>query len=55
MVDQGRARRLEKRIAAIVASAIEREIKDPGLAGVTIVDPATTCKSQFTVVLRKKP
>jgi ribosome-binding factor A len=42
MVDQGRARRLEKRIAAIVALAIEREIKDPGLAGVTIVDTKVT-------------
>ncbi len=42
MVDQGRARRLEKRIAAIVASAIEHEIKDPGLAGVTIVDAKVT-------------
>jgi ribosome-binding factor A len=42
MVDQGRARRLEKRIAAIVASAIEREIKDPGLAGITIVDSKVT-------------
>jgi len=42
MVDQARARRLEKRIAAIVALAIEREIKDPGLAGVTIVDTKVT-------------
>ena len=42
MVDQARARRLEKRIAAIVASAIEREIKDPGLDGVTIVDAKVT-------------
>jgi ribosome-binding factor A len=42
MVDQGRARRLEKRIAAIVASAIDREIKDPGLAGVTIIDTKVT-------------
>jgi ribosome-binding factor A len=42
MVDQGRARRLEKRINAIVAMAIEREIKDPGLAGVTIVDTKVT-------------
>jgi ribosome-binding factor A len=42
MVDQGRARRLEKRICAIVASAIEFEIKDPGLAGVTIVDAKVT-------------
>jgi ribosome-binding factor A len=38
MVDQARARRLTKRISAIVASAIEYEIKDPGLVGVTIVD-----------------
>ncbi len=42
MVDQGRARRLEKRICAIVASAIEFEIKDPGLAGVTVVDAKVT-------------
>lgn len=42
MVDQARARRLEKRISAIVASAIEREIKDPGVAGVTIVDAKVT-------------
>jgi ribosome-binding factor A len=42
MVDQARARRLEKRIASIVASAIEREIKDPGLAGVTVVDAKVT-------------
>ncbi len=38
MVDQARARRLSKRICEIVASAIEYQIKDPGLAGVTIVD-----------------
>lgn len=42
MVDQARARRLAKRIAMIVASAIEFEIKDPGLAGVTIVDTKVT-------------
>lgn len=30
MADQARARRLEKRIYSIVASAIEYEIKDPG-------------------------
>jgi ribosome-binding factor A len=42
VVDHARARRLEKRIAAIVALAIEREIKDPGLAGVTIVDAKVT-------------
>ena len=38
MVDPARGRRLAKRISEIVASVIEREIKDPGLAGVTIVD-----------------
>jgi ribosome-binding factor A len=38
MADPARARRLAKRITEIVASAIEREIKDPGLAGVTIID-----------------
>jgi ribosome-binding factor A len=38
MVDPARARRMSKRISEIVASAIEYEIKDPGLAGVTIVD-----------------
>ena len=38
MADPGRARRLAKRISTIVASAIEYEIKDPRLAGVTITD-----------------
>ena len=38
MADPARARRLAKRITTIVASAIEYEIKDPGLAGITIVD-----------------
>jgi len=38
MADPARARRLAKRISEIVASAIEYEIKDPGLAGITIVD-----------------
>jgi ribosome-binding factor A len=38
MADPARARRLAKRISEIVATAIEYEIKDPGLAGVTIVD-----------------
>ena len=38
MADPARARRLAKRINTIVASAIEFEIKDPGLEGVTIVD-----------------
>ena len=38
MADPARARRLAKRISEIVATAIEYEIKDPGLVGVTIVD-----------------
>ena len=42
MADVGRARRLSKRIATIVASAIEYEIKDPRLAGVTITDAKVT-------------
>ena|ERR1700682_572709 len=42
MVDAPRARRLSKRIATIVASAIEYEIKDPPLALVTITDTKVT-------------
>jgi ribosome-binding factor A len=42
MADPARARRLAKRISEIVASAIEYEIKDPGLTGVTIVDAKVT-------------
>jgi ribosome-binding factor A len=42
MADPARARRLAKRISTIVASAIEYEIKDPGLAGVTITDAKVT-------------
>lgn len=42
MADPARARRLAKRINTIVASAIEFEIKDPGLDGVTIVDTKVT-------------
>jgi ribosome-binding factor A len=42
MADPSRARRLAKRISEIVASAIEYEIKDPGLIGVTIVDAKLT-------------
>lgn len=42
MVDPARARRLAKRITTIVASAIEYEIKDPGLTGVTITDAKVT-------------
>jgi ribosome-binding factor A len=42
MPDSARARRLAKRISTIVASAIEYEIKDPRLAGVTITDAKVT-------------
>jgi ribosome-binding factor A len=42
MADPARARRLAKRISAIVASAIEYEIKDPRLSGVTITDAKVT-------------
>ncbi|GFG76435.1 30S ribosome-binding factor RbfA [Mycobacterium botniense] len=42
MADPARARRLAKRISAIVASAIEYEIKDPRLDGVTITDVKVT-------------
>ncbi|MFC6012713.1 30S ribosome-binding factor RbfA [Nocardia lasii] len=42
MVDQARARRLAKRISAIVATAIEYEIKDPRLRYVTVTDAKVT-------------
>jgi ribosome-binding factor A len=42
MPDPARARRLAKRISTIVASAIEYEIKDPRLAGVTVTDAKVT-------------
>ncbi len=42
MPDAGRARRLSKRIATVVASAIEFEIKDPPLAFVTVTDTKVT-------------
>lgn len=42
MADPARARRLAKRISTIVASAIEFEVKDPRLAGVTITDAKVT-------------
>jgi ribosome-binding factor A len=42
VVDVGRARRLSKRIATVVASAIEFEIKDPPLALVTVTDTKVT-------------
>jgi ribosome-binding factor A len=42
VADPARGRRLAKRISTIVASAIEYEIKDPRLAGVTITDAKMT-------------
>jgi len=42
MADPARAKRLAKRISTIVASAIEYEIKDPRLAGITITDAKVT-------------
>ena len=42
MADQARAQRMAKRILHIVASAIEREIKDPGLQFVTVTDSKVT-------------
>ena len=42
MPDPARARRLAKRISTIVASAIEHEIKDPRLSGVTVTDAKVT-------------
>jgi ribosome-binding factor A len=42
VADPARARRLAKRISELVATAIEYEIKDPRLAGVTITDAKVT-------------
>lgn len=42
MADPARARRLAKRIATIVATAIDTEIKDPRLEFVTITDARVT-------------
>lgn len=42
MADAPRARKLAKRIAQIVASALEHEVKDPRLANVTITDARVT-------------
>lgn len=42
MADPARARRLAKRIAKIVASALEHEVKDPRLVMVTITDAKIT-------------
>jgi len=42
MVDHARAARLAKRIATIVATSIEHEVKDPRLRFVTITDAKVT-------------
>lgn len=42
MPDAPRARKLAKRIAQIVASALEHEVKDPRLARVTVTDARVT-------------
>jgi ribosome-binding factor A len=42
VVDEARARKLGKRIAQIVARALEHEVKDPRLAMVTITDVKLT-------------
>ena len=42
MADAPRARKLAKRIAQIVASALEHEVKDPRLARVTVTDVKLT-------------
>ncbi|RZS30488.1 ribosome-binding factor A [Herbihabitans rhizosphaerae] len=42
MADPARAKRLAKRIAQIVASSLEHEVKDPRLARVTITDAKVT-------------
>lgn len=42
MAEKGRAGRLGKRIGEIVATAIEREIKDPRLEFVTVTDSRIT-------------
>jgi ribosome-binding factor A len=42
VVDAPRARRLAKRIAQIIAHALEHEVKDPRLAKVTVTDAKVT-------------
>ncbi|AUS80199.1 30S ribosome-binding factor RbfA [Actinoalloteichus sp. AHMU CJ021] len=42
MADPARARRLAKRIAQIIASALEHEVKDPRVARVTITEAKVT-------------
>jgi ribosome-binding factor A len=50
MADQARAKKLAKRIAVIVATAIEHEVKDPRLQFVTITDAKVTADLQNATV-----
>lgn len=50
MVDHARASKLAKRIAQIVASALEHEVKDPRLASVTITEARVTGDLQNATV-----
>jgi len=50
MADPPRARRLAKRIAQIVASGLEHEVKDPRLAMVTITDAKVTADLQDATI-----
>jgi len=42
VADKARARKLAKRIAQIVASSLEHDVKDPRLTGVTVTDARIT-------------
>lgn len=50
MVDSARARRLSKRIVAIVATELEHQVKDPRLAMVTITGATVTPDLRDAVV-----
>lgn len=50
MADAARARRLAKRIAKIVAAALEHEVKDPRLARVTITHARVTGDLRAAIV-----
>ncbi|HET8588163.1 MAG TPA: ribosome-binding factor A, partial [Nakamurella sp.] len=50
MADAARARRLGKRIMAIVATELEHQVKDPRLAMVTITGATVTADLRDAVV-----
>ena len=50
MADPARSRKLAKRISQIVAHALEHEVKDPRLGGVTITDTRVTGDLQEATV-----